>query len=35
MVAHEPSVLVALVRLVDRIPAPAAAARRGRGRPRT
>jgi len=34
MVAHEPSVLVALVALIDRVPRPAPP-RRGRGRPRT
>lgn len=35
MVAQESSVLVALVRLVDRIPAADPPTRRGRGRPRT
>lgn len=34
MVAHEPSVLVALVTLIDRIPQPVSP-KRGRGRPRT
>jgi hypothetical protein len=35
MVAHEPSLLVALVMLIDRIPRPEPPPKRGRGRPRT
>jgi hypothetical protein len=35
MVAHEPSLLVALVTLIDRIPRPEPPPKRGRGRPRT
>jgi len=35
MVAHEPSLLVALVTLIDRIPRPEPPSRRCRGRPRT